>query len=269
MANNKSLETLKPIELFLKTGKPNLLAGELMRSADRKQRQSLMTAVTTFCALGVESGEIKPGNAAKRIGTMISLDDSEDYVLACQALEETDEILPKAVEKIVSSLPASKLLQLDPTTGPSAELLIDYATAQQLATLARYYTGKIYAAKRRANKSISDEISYEFHDEDLIAQARVKDAARGLGRLLDLIVDRNDEDSDGLLESFGTALLGDRDDALKKSGIRESVSPSFMIEQIVDMAINKRSSAARVIESLPDGDPNGWDAKTTLRRNIT
>lgn len=259
MAGNQSLEILGPIPLFLKTGRPIQLATQLIRSGER-QKQQILTDATRACANCVELGTLPPDKAAKRFGALLGLDDSDDHARICLALEETDRENPEAVEKIVAHLPATKLKQLDPTTGPSAELLIDYATPTQLATLARYYTQEIYAAERRANKSTRDEISYEFHDEDLIAQARVKDAARGLGRLLDLIVDRNDQDSDGLLESFGTALLGDRE---------VSLSPSFMIEQIVDMAINKRSSAARVIESLPDGDPNGWDAKTTLRRNIT
>lgn len=260
MAGNQSLEVPGSIPFFLTTGKPFELAARLIASDSEVQKQQILTDAMMACADSVVLGILTPDKAAKRVSTLIGVDDSNDHERICLALEETDRKEPTAVEKIIACLPATKLQQLDPTTGPSAELLIDYATPQQLATLARYYTGKIYAAEKRANKSNKDEISYEFHDEDLIAKAKVKDAARGLGRLLDLIVDRNDEDSDGLLESFGTALLGDRG---------ESASPSFMIEQIIDMAINRRSSAARVIESLPDGDPNGWDAKTILRRNIT
>ena len=242
--------------------------GQLMESDSERKKQLILTNAVMACADSVVLGVLTPDKAAKRVGPLISIDDSDDHIRICLALEEADKKEPKAVEKIIARLPATKLQQLDPTTGPISELLIDYATAQQLATLARYYTGKIYAAKARANKSISDEISYEFHDEDLIAQTRVKDAARGLGRLLDLIVARNDEDSDGLLESFGAALLGDQSIISKKSN-RKPASPSFMIDEIIDMAINKRSSAARVIESLPDGNPDGWDAKMTLRRNIT
>lgn len=268
MVDNKSLETLGPIPRFLKTGKPFKLAAQLIESDSERQKQQILTDATIACAGSVVLGVLTPDKAAKRLGTLISIDDSDDHNLMCLALEETDKKEPRTVEKIIACLPATKLQQLDPTTGPSAELLIDYATAQQLATLARYYTGKIYAARTRATKSIRDEISHEFHDEDLISQTRVKDAARGLGRLLDLIVARNDEDDDGLLESFGTALLGDQSIVSKKSN-RKPASPSFMIDEIIDMAINKRSSAARVIESLPDGDPNGWDAKLTLRRNIT
>jgi len=268
MAVNRSLETLGPVPYFLKTGKPFKLATQLMESGSERQKQQILTDATIACANSVGLGILTPDKAAKRVGTLISVDDSDDHIRICLALEETDREEPEAVEKIIACLPATKLQQLDPITGPSADLLIDYATAQQLATLARYYTGKIYAAKTRTNKFIGNEISYEFRDEDLIAQARVKDAARGLGRLFDLIVARNDEDSDGLLESFGAALLGDQSITPKiKTG--KSAPPSFMIDEIVDMAINRRSSAARVIESLPDGDPNGWEAKMTLRRNIT
>lgn len=255
MPNNKFLEVSSPISLFLKTGKQKLLAAELINS-NEKEKLRVMDDLAISCALGVESGEMAPHIAAKRIGIMIGLDDSEDHDLVCRALEGADSLLPQAVERIVSSLPASKLLQLDPTTGSSAELLIDYATAGQLATLARYYTGKIFAAQTR-------EIRFPDRDSMRLRSSRANDAARGLGRLLDLVVDREDTGGDaGFLELFAAALLGDEPVSLiGKTG--KSTEPSFMIGQIIDMA-NKRTSAARVIESLPSGNPMSWKAKMAL-----
>lgn len=250
------------------TGKPFELAARLIASGSERQKQQILTDTMIACADSVVLGILTPDKAAKRVGTLIGVDDSDDHERICLALEETDRKEPRAVEKIIACLPATKLQQLDPTTGPSAELLIDYATAQQLATLARYYTGKIYAAMTQTRKSSEDEASYQLSDKDLIAQSKIDNARRGLGRLLDLIVDRNDEDGDGLLESFGTALLGDQS-ITSKTKAGKSTTASFMIDEIIYMAIHKRSSAARVIENLPDGDPDGWDAKLTLRKNIT
>lgn len=275
MAGNQSLEVLGPIPLFLETGKPFQLATQLIRSGER-QKQQILTDATRACANSVELGTLPPDKAAKRFGALLGLDDSDDHARICSALEEVDRENPEAVEKIVSNLPATKLLQLDPTTGPSAELLIDYATPTQLATIARYYTEKIFAAKTREDRVVKrNEFDLGFPDEDSILpnhdltrlNSKVNDAARGLGRLLDMAVTRGDEDNDGFLESFGTALLEDQSiTSKKKTG--NPTPPGFMIDEIIDMA-TRRSSAARVIESLPDGDPDGWDAKLTLRRNIT
>ena len=139
MAVNQSLEVLGPIPLFLETGKPFKLMGQLMESDSERKKQLILTNAVMACADSVVLGVLTPDKAAKRVGPLISIDDSDDHIRICLALEETDKKEPKAVEKIIARLPATKLQQLDPTTGPISELLIDYATAQQLATLARYY----------------------------------------------------------------------------------------------------------------------------------
>lgn len=262
MAGNQSLEVLGPIPLFLETGKPFQLATQLIRSGER-QKQQILTDATRACANSVELGTLPPDKAAKRFGALLGLDDSDYHARICLALEETDRENPEAVEKIVAHLPATKLLQLDPTTGPSAELLIDYATPTQLATVARYLSGKIFAAKKRMVKHTREDEDSILPNHDLTRlNSKVNDATRGLGRLLDMAVTRGDEDNDGFLESFAAALL--RDEPVSSKGKpAKPVEPSFMIDQIVDMA-SKRSSATRVIESLPNDNPMGWKAKRAL-----
>lgn len=269
MTIGKSLETLGPIPQFLETGKPFQLVTQLIGCADERMRREIMTKTVKACATSVELKELTPDKAAKRVRTLIKMDDSHDHDRICLALEEADAENPEAVELIISNLSAQMLLKLDPTTGPSVELLIDYATPKQLATLARYYTGKIYAAKISEDRvSRRGESNFGIAEEALqsLKSSRVNDAARGLGRLLDLVVNRNDEDDDGFLELFAAALLKEEPVSLKKKTGKLAES-SFMIDQIVGMA-DKRSSAARVIESLPEGDPDGWKAKLILRRNI-
>src|SRR3989338_11503111 len=113
MAVNKSLEILGPIPLFLETGKPFKLATQLMESGSERQKQQILTDATIACANSVGLGILTPEKAAKRVGTLVSVDDSDDHSRICSALEKADSQEPKAVEKIIACLPATKLQQLD------------------------------------------------------------------------------------------------------------------------------------------------------------
>lgn len=259
MPNNQSLESLevlRPVSLFLKTGKPKLLVEALMGSDNVEARKlQIMTDVIGACALGVESGEIKPNTAAKRVGTLIGLDDSKDHKLACGALESVDSGSPQAVETIVSHLSAAKLLELDPTSGEIPEMLIDYATPKQLATVARYYAGRVFAAQNGPYRNAE------------IKNERVDYAVGQLGLFLDLVVEREETENsgNGFLTSFATALLNDEPPLSNRKPIRSArpVEPSFTMDQILNIAMGYEASAKMVIGSLPNSGL-GWEIKMRL-----
>lgn len=230
---------LKPL---LDKGDATQLAMAILGLPAGKPRQKIFNAVISKIAELTQFPDPR-NRAPKALKKLINLDDSPDLKYSRRSLARLERSDPTAREKLIQSLPATTLSLLGGC--------LDACSPRQAATLIRMAAGQIYTSERAMAATPDTNFGLESGMAALDSRQEFwRSTTQGrraeLGRLLDVIVQRDEEADDyghpdfGLLEKVVANLVGDDPEH----------ELSATVGEIVGLA-GKRESARTIVGLLP------------------